>query len=96
MAHHSTIFSQVLQLVDRHEFRKIENDGFAPKRRYRKLTRWGQFAAMIFAHITGRTSLRDLESQFEAQSPKLYHAGAGKVRRSTLADANNMRPAEFF
>lgn len=96
MAHHSTIFSQLLQLVDRHDFRKLEQAGFKPKRKYRKLTRWGQFVAMMFAQITQRSSLRDLEGHFDAHSSRLYHLGTVEVKRSTLADANNGRPSEFF
>lgn len=96
MAHHSTILSQLLQLVDRHDFQKIEREGFAPKRKYRTLSRWSQFAAMMFAQLTGRKSLRDLSGHFDAHSRRLYHMGAGPVRRSTLADANDRRPAEFF
>ncbi len=96
MAHHNTILAQLLQLISRHDFRKIEQNGFAPKRKYRKLSRWGQFAAMMFAQITQRTSLRDLESSFSAHSSRLYHIGSGGVRRSTLADANSNRPADFF
>ncbi|ACL02598.1 transposase IS4 family protein [Desulfatibacillum aliphaticivorans] len=96
MSHHSTILSQLLQSIDRHDFNRIEKQGFLPDRSYRKLTRWGQFVAMAFSHLTQRTSLRDLEGQFDAHSSKLYHAGAAPVKRSTLADANNQRPAEFF
>jgi transposase len=96
MVHHSTILSQLLQLVDRHDFRKIEQAGFAPKRKYRTLSRWSQFVAMMFAQLGNRQSLRDIEGHFDAHSARLYHAGAGAVRRSTLADANNDRPAEYF
>ncbi len=78
MARHSTIFCQVLQLVGSHAFRKIEQEGFAPKRKDRKLFRRAQFAAMMFAHITHRTSLGDLESHFDAQSSKLYHEAPGE------------------
>ncbi len=96
MSHHSTILSQLLQTIDRHDFNRIEKQGFQPDRPYRKLNRWGQFVAMTFSHLTQRTSLRDLEGHFAAQSSKLYHAGAAQVKRSTLADANNKRSAEFF
>jgi putative transposase len=96
MAHSNTIFHQLLQLLDRHDFRKIELNGFQPKRKYRTLTRWGQFVVMMFAQITGRSSLRDLTDQFQFQNRRLYHLGASIVRRSTLADANHKRPAEFF
>ena len=40
--------------------------------------------------------LRDIAQQFEGQAKRLYHLGLRAVRRSTLADANAERPAEFF
>ena len=96
MAHSNTIFHQLLQLLDRHDFRKIEQNGFNLKRKYRTLDRWGQFVVMMFAQDTGRSSLRDIVHQFQFQAAKLYHLGVTVVKRSTLADANNKRSAEFF
>jgi len=96
MAHSSTIFSQLLQLVSRHDFRRIEEEGFQLGRKPRSLTRWGQFVAMMFAHLTARSSLRDIASQLGAQTLRLFHLGVRGVKRSTLSDANQDRPAEFF
>ena len=96
MAHSSTIFSQLLQLVSRHDFRRIEEEGFKLGRKPRSLTRWGQFVAIMFAHLTARSSLRDIASQLGAQTRRLYHLGVRGVKRSTLSDANQDRPAEFF
>ena len=96
MAHSSTILSQLLQLVSRHDFKRIEEEGFKPGRKARSLTRWSQFVAMMFAHLTARSSLRDITSQLGAQARRLYHLGVKGVKRSTLSDANQDRPAEFF
>lgn len=96
MAHSNTIFSQVLQQITRHDFRKIERNGHQPKRKYRKFTRWSQFVAMTFAQLSVRKNLRDIEKQFNFQKQKLYHLGIGAVKRSTLSDANNDRPSDFF
>jgi hypothetical protein len=96
MAHSSTILCQLLQLISKHDFKTVEENGFRPERKLRSLTRWNQFVAMMFAHIAGRSSLRDITSQFQAQARRLYHLGVKVVRRSTLADANHDRPAELF
>ncbi len=96
MAHSSTIFSQLLQLVSRHDFIRLEKAGFKFGRKPRTLSRWSQFVAMMFAHLSGRTSLRDIASQLGAQTRRLYHLGVRTVKRSTLSDANQGRPAEFF
>jgi hypothetical protein len=51
-----------------------------------------QFRVMAFAQLTYRESLRDIETCLSAQSAKLYHMGFREpVRRSTLADANELR-----
>ena len=51
-----------------------------------------QFRVMAFAQLTYRESLRDIETCLSAQAAKLYHMGFREpVRRSTLADANELR-----
>jgi hypothetical protein len=51
-----------------------------------------QYLCMAFAQITYRESLRDTVTCLRSQSNKLYHMGIrGNVRRSTLADANELR-----
>lgn len=96
MAHSNTVFSQLLKHIDRHDFHKLENEQFRPKRKYRSLSRWGQFTTMLFAQITGRASLRDISDSLQTQTGRLYHLGIRSVKKSTLADANNQRPADFF
>jgi putative transposase len=96
MAHTNTVLAQLLKLIDRHDFQSLENGPFRPQRKYRTLSRWGQFTTMLFAQITGRASLRDISDSLQTQAGRLYHLGIKGVKKSTLADANNNRPAEFF
>jgi hypothetical protein len=56
-----------------------------------------QFRAMAFAQLTYRESLRDIEACLSAQPGKLWHMGfGGLVRRSTLADANEVRDWRIY
>jgi hypothetical protein len=96
MAHHNTIFRQLLQLVDGHVFNRVERERFGSGREYRSLNRRQQFTAMMFAQLAGLSSLRNRAQQFEGQAKRLYHLGLRADRRSTLADANAERPVEFF
>ena len=58
----------------------------------KSLTCAEQYRAMAFAQLTYRESLRDIEACLTAQQAKLYHMGFREpVRRSTLADANELR-----
>lgn len=45
------------------------------------------------SQLSGRQSLRDIESNLEAQQDKLYHLGAKPIARSTLARLNEKQPA---
>jgi len=52
---------------------------------------------MVFAQITSRESLRDVETCLRALQPKLYHAGIrSKVSKSTLAEANEKRSWKIY
>ncbi len=52
---------------------------------------------MVFAQITYRQSLRDIETCLRAMQPKLYHCGIrGKVSRTTLAKANENRDWQIY
>ena len=52
---------------------------------------------MAFAQLTYRESLRDIEACLSAQPAKLWHMGfRGPVRRSTLADANEVRDWRIY
>jgi len=58
---------------------------------------WNQFLSMVFAQLTFRHSLRDIEACLGSQSTKLYHMGFhGQVSKSTLADANNNRDYRIY
>ena len=58
---------------------------------------WDQLLCMMFAQLTARTSLRDIELCLGSHSRKLYHAGfRSQVARSTLADANERRDCRIF
>jgi hypothetical protein len=91
-----TVFSQVVDFVPRHTFRRRVQ-------RYRgdygvqRFTCWQQFLAMLFAQLTYRESLRDIEACLGAAPERLYHMGfTGPVSRSTLADANEQRDWRIY
>jgi hypothetical protein len=85
------IFAQLLDLISRYEFNQCVSryDG---NRRIRSFSCWDQFLVLLFAQLTYRESLRDIESCLRAMPRQLYHLGIrGAVSRSTLADANENR-----
>jgi len=48
LAHHNTVFPQLLKLVPRHEFETLANQHHEG-RKLRKMTRWSQLVAMALA-----------------------------------------------
>jgi len=65
--------------------------------RMRKFSCAEQYRAMAFAQLTYRESLRDIEACLSAQPNKLYAMGfRSPVRRSTLADANELRDWRIY
>ena len=51
---------------------------------------------MAMSQLSGRQSLRDIQSNLESQQHKLYHLGAKPIARSTLARMNEKQPAQLY
>ncbi|MBR9682787.1 MAG: IS4 family transposase [Candidatus Aenigmarchaeota archaeon] len=91
-----TILSQLMDFVSKYEFDKCVNK-YNGNYRVKTFTCWEQFIVMSFAQLTNRESLRDIESCLDAISSKMYHSGVkSKVRKSTLADANEKRDWRIY
>jgi len=95
LAHHNTVFSQLLKLVPRHEFEALAKQHHQG-RKLRKMSRWSQFVSLGLAQLSGRNSLRDIVSNISAQTSKLYHLGVAKVSRSSLARVNEQQPHVLY
>ena len=95
MAHHNTVFSQILKLIPRHEFESLAQKHHQGQK-LRKMTRWSQFVSLGLAQLAGRVSLRDVVSNIKVQAGKLYHLGCGDVNRSSLARVNEQQPHELY
>jgi len=92
----STIFSQLMNFVPRYEFRKCV-ERYNGNYKVKSFSCWDQFLCMMFAQLTFRESLRDIEACLRVIQPKLYHMGfRGKVSRNTLAHANQVRDWRIY
>jgi hypothetical protein len=84
-----TIFAQLIEFLPHKEFQKCVAR-YRGDSNPRGFSCWDQYLAMVFAQLTYRESLRDIQACLGAMRSKLYHMGfRGRVRRSTLADAND-------
>jgi len=86
-----TIFSQLMDLLPRHDFRSCV-DRYNGNYKIKSFSCWDQYLCMAFAQLTYRESLRDIQACLRSANQKLYHMGIrGKVSRNTLAHANQVR-----
>jgi hypothetical protein len=90
------VFSQLMDFLPKHQFNSCVRH-HRGNFRVREFSCLDQFLCMSFAQLTGRESLRDIETCLRAMQSKLYHAGLrGRVSRSTIADANERRSWRIY
>ena len=91
-----TLFAQLMDFLPWTTFARYVQR-YGGDRGVRTLPCAEQFRVMAFAQLTYRESLRDIEVCLSAQAGKLYHMGLREpVRRSTLADANELRDWRIY
>ena len=91
-----TVFRQLLQFLPRLEFNDCVRR-YRGEYRIQKFTTFDQFLCLAYAQISGRDSLRDIDTCLNSHKEKLYHIGfRGDVSRTTLADANERRDWRIF
>ena len=95
MAHHNTVFAQLLKFVPRHEFETLANQHHCG-RSFRTASRWSQFVTLAMAQLAGRSSLRDIVENISAQAHRLYHLGSAKLTRSNLSRINEDKPCALY
>jgi IS4 transposase len=95
MRHQNSVFHGVLKHLPWSEFDRLVAAHGADSR-VRRLTTKSQFVALLYGQLSGASSLREIVTGLESHAARLYHLGAGSVRRSTLSDANTRRPVVVF
>jgi hypothetical protein len=96
MAHARSVFSQLIDYLPQRQFDTII-ERYQGNWHVRRFPVWSQLLCMIYAQLTHRDSLRDVEACLNSQGKRLYHMGIKhRVARSTLADANEVRDFRIF
>ena len=90
-----SIFQQLFNFIPRYRFEKsikeLSGDHYK-----KKFSTNQQFLTCLYAQITGKDSLREVERGLIANHNRLYHLGMTAVAKSTLADAMNRRNPKMF
>lgn len=91
-----TVFAQLMDFIPTYEFQKCV-DRHNGSYKVKTFSCWDQYLSMVFAQLTYRESLRDIEACLRSAQPKLYHLGIrGRVSRNTLANANQTRDWRIY
>jgi len=91
-----TVFAQLLDYLPSYQF-QVCVDRYQGNRYVKNFSCWDQFLCLVFAQLTYRESLRDIEACLRTQQSKLYHMGwRGRIGRNTLAHANEVRDWRIY
>jgi hypothetical protein len=95
MRHDNSVLHQILKQVPWPQFDRLVEEHGADKH-VRALTTKSQFVALLYGQLSGASGLREIVAGLQSHHQRLYHLGATPAKRSTLADANLLRPAAVF
>lgn len=92
----ASLFSQILRQLPRIEFERLVSKHGA-ERGAKGFTCWTQLVAMLFCHLAGADSLREICNGLSCCMGKLVHLGIQRrPNRSTLSYANANRSADLY
>ena len=92
----SSIFSQLLSLIDRNDYLKLVKEHQADKHS-KGFSCWEQFVAMLFCQLAQAKSIREICGGLACCLGKMHHLGFRNApNKSTLAYANAHRPWEMY
>lgn len=91
-----SLFSQLLQLVDRNEFDRLVKKHNTDK--FNKgINSWTHLVSMLFCHLAKSTSVREISDGLRSAAGNLNHLGVGKSPcKSSISYINAHRSWELF
>jgi Transposase DDE domain/Domain of unknown function (DUF4372) len=92
----SSLFAQVLKLVDRSDFERAVRE-YEAEKHAKGFSCWDQFVSMLFCQMGGAHSLGEICGGLKTALGKLSHLGLSEApAKSTLAYANSVRPWDVY
>ena len=90
------VFSQLSRFIDRDYF-EILVSRYHGNQYVKEFSCWNHLLVMIWAQLTSRRSLRDIEVSLRAHGDKLYRMGIGKhISRNNISHANTKREVAIY
>jgi transposase len=93
--HQNSVLHDLLKRVPWGAFERLVERHGADKH-VRRLSTKSQFVALLYGQLSGASSLREIVGGLQSHAARLYHVGGQTIARSTLADANALRPSAVF
>src|SRR3989338_4323333 len=91
----TTVLHQLLSLLPEQQFQTFVGQHEADKY-VKRFTCFNQLTTLLYAQITGKECLREIESDLRVLDSTWSELGLKSIARSTLAYANEKRPAVIF
>lgn len=96
MAQIPYIFNQLVSFIPKDVFDRLVVKHKA-NNYVKDYTCWNHLLVMMWAQLTGRRSLRDIESSLRVHSDKTYRMGIGRcISRNNIANANARRDVSVY
>jgi IS4 transposase len=95
MRHQNSVFHGLSKHIPWAVFDRLVDEHGAD-RGVRRLSSRSQLMALLYGQLSGAQSLREIEAGLLSHGARLYHLGMQPPARSTLADANALRPSAVF
>ena len=95
MRFESSSFGALLKPVCRRAF-GVSVERHDGDRYGKSFSSWDHLVSLVYAQLSGASSLRGLVLDWNAHSHRHYHLGSDRLSRSTLSDANARRPWQVF
>lgn len=96
MAQIPYIFNQLVSFIPKDVFDRLVVK-FKANHYIKDYTCWNHLLVMMWAQLTSRRSLRDIESSLRAHSDKTYRMGIGRnISRNNIANANAKRDVSVY
>lgn len=90
------VFNQLSRFIDRDYFENLVAR-YHGNQYVKEFSCWNHLLVMIWAQLTSRRSLRDIEVSLRAHSDKLYRMGIGKhISRNNISHANTKREVAIY
>ncbi|MCC5922133.1 MAG: IS4 family transposase, partial [Cyclobacteriaceae bacterium] len=91
-----TLFSQIIQKIDRSIFKKLVKEKQTDKG-CKGFDSWTHLVAMLFCHFAKSTSVRDISNGLRSATGNLNHLGISKApSKSSISYQNKRRDADLF